>query len=208
MKLGYFIAAAFSLILFASVVLAQNSGGVKGKVRLENGDAAPGVKVTLRSGDADVASGITDKKGEFRILGIKPGSYSVVFNKPGYSSGILRRPVDVGGSVVELGDRLKLIRDDSLDAYIRGSVFDPDGRSVRGARLELWRIYSDGKSKKLKETASGEAGEFNFRLSPDSAKYRITVKVDRAEPDAREVTVDGAEIYRLVPFTLKPAVKN
>lgn len=207
MKPSYFIAAIFSLILFAPIALAQ-SGGVRGKVKFENGSGAAGVKVSVREGDEhEVASAVTDKKGEFQILGIKPGTYSVVFVKSGYSTGTLKRKVQITTIAVDLGDRLVLKVDPAIFAYVRGSVFDPDGRSVQGAQITLFRIYTDGKTKKIKDTATGESGEFVFRLPPDAANYRVTVKVDRAEPDARDVLVDGAEIYRMVPFNLKPVAK-
>ncbi len=207
MKPSYFIAAVFSLILFTPIALAQ-SGGVRGKVKLENGSGAAGVKVSVRLGEEDeVASVLTNKKGEFQILGIKPGTYSVVFVKAGYSTGTLKRKVEITNIAVDLGERLVINVDPAIFAYVRGSVFDPAGRSVQGARVELYRIYTDGKTKKIDTKATGESGEYVFRLSPDAANYRVMVKVDRAEPDARDVLVDGAEIYRMVPFNLKPVAK-
>jgi hypothetical protein len=210
MKLWYFIAATFSLILFAPLAFAQ-SGGVRGKVKFENGSGAGGVKVSVRAGESaedEVAAAVTDSKGNFQILGIKPGTYSVVFTKSSYSTGTLKRKIEISTITVDLGDRLVLKQDPAIFAYIRGSVFDPDGRSVQGAHVELYRIFTDGKTKKIKDTDTGESGEFAFRLPPDAANYRVTVKVNRAEPDAKDVLVDGAEIYRLVPFNLRPVVKN
>lgn len=210
MRPKHFIVAVFALILFAAAALAQ-SGGVRGKVKFENGSGAGGVKVSVRTGESaadEVAGAITDSKGNFQILGIKPGTYSVVFTKSGYSTGTLKRKVDISIIAVDLGDKLVLKVDPTIFAYVRGSVFDPNGRSVQGARIELYRIYTDGKLKKIKEVYSGEAGDFNFKLPPDAANYRVTVKVDRAEPDAKDVQVDGAEIYRLVPFNLRPVAKN
>ena len=207
MKFGYFFIALIGLILSGSTALAQD-GSIKGKVKLENGGAASAVTVTVRIGEEDVASAVTDKKGEFVISGLKPGSYSVSFRKSGYNSGILRRKVTVGHGVVELGDRLVLQVDQTLFAYVRGSVFDPVGRSVQGAKVELWRLYTDGKAKRIKETYSGESGEFVFKLPADVTNYRVKVLVERAEPDERDVTVDGAEIYRLVPFNLRPKAKS
>ncbi|MEO6392680.1 MAG: carboxypeptidase-like regulatory domain-containing protein [Pyrinomonadaceae bacterium] len=207
MKFGYFFAVIIGLILSGSTALAQD-GSIKGKVKLEGGGGASAVTVTVRLGEEDVASAVTGKNGEFVIGGLKPGSYSVTFRKSGYNSGILRKKVTVNHGIVELGDRLVLQIDPTLFAYVRGSVFDPVGRSVPGAKVELWRLYTDGKAKKVKETVSGESGEFNFKLPADVANYRVKVQVERAEPDERDVTVDGAEIYRLVPFNLKPKAKS
>jgi hypothetical protein len=207
MKIKYVIGITFVLLYCALPAFAQE-GGIRGKVRLENGRDGTGVKISVRSGETEVASATTDKNGEFRVTGLRPGSYSVIFEKSGYNKGTLRKKVDVGSFVVELPDHLILKIDPSIFAYVRGSVFDPDGRSVAGASVELWRTFPDGKTKKVKDTQTGESGEFVFRLSPDAADYLVKVKVDRAEPDAKTVQVDGAEIYRLVPFVLKPAAKS
>ena len=53
---------------------------------------------------------------------------------------------------------------------------------------------------------TGETGEFVFRLSPETAKYRVTVKADGAQPASKDVEVDSAAVYR-VALTLKPQPK-
>jgi hypothetical protein len=72
--------------------------------------------------------------------------------------------------------------DEGSIAFIRGSVFNEAGRSVPGVRVELSRILSDTSVDKLDSRITGETGEFVFRLPPDAAKYRVTLKADGAEP--------------------------
>jgi hypothetical protein len=109
---------------------------------------------------------------------------------------------------VRSGDVIKLTRlvmavDQGSLAIVRGSVFDTVGRSVRGAKVEIARVSGDS-AKKLSESISSESGEFTFRLPPGAASYRVTVRIDGAQPASKDLSVDGAQIYR-VAVTLKPA---
>lgn len=192
--------------LVASIaVLAQSSGkgNIKGKVRNENGDGISGVSVTVLRGDDEIASTTTDKKGEFRFEGIAEGTYRLTFQKPSLRLGNLRDVKVRSGKTTELVDRLILLPDEGTFAFIRGSVFDPNGRSVQGAKIELAKIYSDGSTKKIRESSTSVDGQFAFRLSPDTAKYRVTVKLSGTETTSKDVDVDGAEIYRIA-VTLEP----
>ena len=193
-------------ILFASIaVTAQNSkkGGIKGKVRDENGNGIPGVEVTLLRGDDEISATTSDKKGEFKLEGIEEGIYRLTFRKTGLRLGSLRDVKIRANKITELVDRLILLPDEGTYAFIRGSVFDPNGRSVQGAKIELARIFSDGSTKKIKEGSSAVDGQFAFRLLPDKAKYRVTVKLEGAETVSKDVDVDGAEIYR-IDVTVEP----
>ncbi len=42
-----------------------------------------------------------------------------------------------------------------------------------------------------------ETGSFVFRLTPNVAKYRVTVKPNRADPVSQDVEIDGAAVYRV-----------
>jgi len=42
-----------------------------------------------------------------------------------------------------------------------------------------------------------------FRLSPDLAKYRVSVKPAGADPIVKDVDIDGAAVYR-VALSLPP----
>jgi hypothetical protein len=193
-------------ILFSSVAVAAqsaNKGGIKGKVRDENGNGIPGVAVTVLRNDDEIASATSDKKGEFKIEGIEEGIYRLTFRKTGLRLGGLRDVKVRANKTTELVDRLILLPDEGAFAFIRGSVFDPNGRSVQGAKIELARIFSDGSTKKIKEGSSAVDGQFSFRLLPDKAKYRVTVKLQGAETVSKDVDVDGAEIYRIA-VTLEP----
>jgi len=194
---------ALFLLLVPVAVQAQSKGSIKGKVRDENRDKLQGVTITLFKDDKEITSTTTDKNGEFRFDGIDEGVYRMTFRKPGLKLGTFSNIKVKSGKETELVDRLILEKDDSTFAFIRGSVFGPDDRSVQGAKIELFRVFSDGSTKKLKESHSGEDGQFVFRLSGDAAKYRVVVKISGAETTSKDVDVDGAEIYRIA-VTLQP----
>jgi hypothetical protein len=86
-------------------------------------------------------------------------------------------------------------------------VFDAAGRSLPNARVEIARVGADGSLKKLDSRVTNGFGQFSFKLSPDTARYRLTAKADGMEATTQDVEVDGAAIYRAA-FSLKPAQKK
>ncbi|MBZ5686045.1 MAG: TonB family protein [Acidobacteriia bacterium] len=83
-----------------------------------------------------------------------------------------------------------------LGQSISGVVYDPDGYVVQNARVLLMRDYS-----KLKETKSGEAGEFAFPgLEP--GMYQLQVKQERLSLFQQTVVVGKEEkrVYAVLPL--------
>lgn len=200
-------AAVAVLLIFSCASLAQDktTGAIKGKVRVEKGSPS-GVAVILRQGEREVTRTTTDKKGDFVIARVAPGVYGVTLRKPGLSVGSIE-PVEVkAGKTRTLGDHLVLSVDEGSIAFIRGSVFTEGGRSVPGVRVELARIVDQNSTQKIDFRITGETGEFVFRLPPETAKYRLTMKAEGLEPASKDVEVDSAAVYR-VAFTAKPVPK-
>jgi len=180
-------------------------GGIKGKVRVEVGSPS-GVTVVLRKGDREINQVTTDKNGEFSISSLPAGVYGLTFRKPGLSIGTIENIEVKAGKVRTLGDRLVLTIDEGSIAFIRGSVFTAEGRSVPNAEVELAKINTDGSAKKIDGRLTTETGSFVFRLSPEAAKYRLTLKSKTSEPVTKDVEVDGAAVYR-VALSSKPVPK-
>ena len=185
-------------VAFAGVALGQDKslGAIKGKVRVETGTPA-GVTVVVRRGDTEVTRSTTDKNGDFLVSKLTPGKYGVTFRKPGLSIGSLEDIEVKAGKTRSLGDRLVLTIDEGSIAFLSGSVFNPAGRSVANAKVELSRILEDGSTKKIDSRITTETGSFKFRLSPDPGKYRVSVKADGSEPVTKDVEIDGAAVYRV-----------
>jgi hypothetical protein len=98
---------------------------------------------------------------------------------------------------------LILTIDEGSIAFLSGSVFTAEGRSVANAKVELARILEDGTTKKIDSRVTTETGSFKFRLSPELGKYRVSVKRDGVEPVTKDVEIDGAAVYR-VALSLPP----
>jgi len=194
---------ALTLVLSGIAVGQDKSlGAIKGKVRVESGTPF-GVTVVVRRGDAEVTRSTTDKNGDFTVSRLTPGKYGLTFRKPGLSIGTIEDVEVKAGKTRSLGDRLVLTIDEGSIAFLSGSVFNAEGRSVPNAKVELSRILEDGTTKKIDGRITTETGSFKFRLSPEAAKYRVSVKVEGAEPVTKDVEIDGAAVYR-VALSLPP----
>lgn len=206
MNLTRSISAATLLLMLAFACPGQDKpGAIKGKIRVEKGTPA-GAAVILRQGDREITRTTTDKKGEFLIARVAPGVYGLTVRKPGLAVGSIENVEVRAGKTRSLGDHLVLSVDEGSIAFIRGSVFNEGGRSVPGVRVELARIIDEQSTEKLDARVTGETGEFVFRLPPEAAKYRLTMKANGAQLDSKDVSVDGPAVYR-VALTFKSVPK-
>ena len=189
---------------FCAAALAQDTGGVKGRVRTTRGDGISGVTITARLNGEDVKSVTSDSDGRFEMRELKTGLYNIVFTKSGYSSG-LKYDVEVKkGKTGDLGDHLILTVDQGTQVIIKGSVFDENGRSVPGVEVKIERISASGATQKIGGVYTNVSGEFTFRQPEGAAKFRVTASTKRATT-SKEIEVSSAAIYRLA-LTLE--VKN
>ena len=178
------------------------TGGVKGKVKVDAGHAAGNVQILVQRGEDEVARAETDAKGNYELSGLAPGIYTLTFRKAGLKTAQHREVEVRAGKVKSLGDKVFLPVDEGAIAFVRGSVFDEVGRSVRGAQVEIARIGADGATRKLDGRVTNETGAFSFRLLPDAARYRVTARAN-GRAAAKDVEVEGAMVYR-VALSLKP----
>ena len=197
-----FMVAVMLFSATASIAQDKTLGRIKGKVRVETGTPA-GVTVVVRRGETEVTRSTTNKDGDFLVSKLTPGLYGLTFRKPGLSIGSIEDVEVKAGKTRSLGDRLVLTIDEGSIAFLSGSVFNADGRSVANAKVELLRILEDGTTKKIDARITTETGSFKFRLSPEPGKYRVSVKPDGAEPVTKDVEIDGAAVYR-VALNLPP----
>lgn len=192
------------LVAVASFAQDKSTATIKGKVKVEQGSPS-GVSVILLQGDREVTRVATDRKGEFTLAHVSPGLYSVTFRKPGLAVGSIPN-LDLKGGQKRVLHDLVLGIDEGSIAFLRGSVFSESGRSVPGVRVELARVVAENTVQKIDARVTGETGEFVFRLSPETAKYRVTVKADGAQPVSKDIEIDSAAVYR-VALTLKSVPK-
>jgi hypothetical protein len=190
-----FLSVFLLLVPFAAAAQDKNTGALKGKVKVEKGSPAA-VTIVLRQGDREISRVSTDKKGDFLISRITPGIYGLTCRKPGLAVATFENLEVKSGKTRALGHDVFLAIDEGSIAFIRGSVFTEDGRSVPNVRVELARVVSDDQVEKLDARVTGETGEFVFRVPPEVAKYRLTLKADGAESAFKDVVVDGAAVFR------------
>src|SRR5881397_949404 len=100
---------AFTLLLMAAVLLvfvpaiagAQAGAALTGVVTDTSGAVLPGVTVEARSPGLieQVRSSVTDETGRYRIVDLRPGTYSVTFTLPGFAT-VLREGIELSGTFV------------------------------------------------------------------------------------------------------------
>lgn len=184
--------AAYCLPLTAH---AQSTGGVKGKVRSMAGSSIAGATVTARRDSQDIKSATSGSKGEFVLNGLEMGTYNIVFDAKGYSSGIKYRVEVKANKIQDLGDKLILQTDRGSRVIVQGTVFYSDGTSVAGVEVKVERVNADGSTRKIGTTTTSESGEFGFNQPDAAAKFRMTVKY-KDTATVKEIEVQSAAIYR------------
>ena len=194
MKIFKQTAMALFLLALTTLAASAQTGGVKGKVRNMKGKAIEGATVTARLKGEDVKSVKSDAKGNFELTGLNPGVYNFVFEKSGYGAGVKYNVEIKSGGITSLGDNLALMQDQGTVVILNASVFNQDGRSITGARVEVARINEDGSTKKIATGFTNVSGEFGLRQPEGTAKFRVTAFF-KGVSASKEISVDSAGRY-------------
>src|SRR6266513_187664 len=90
--------AVLTLVLLPSTVLAQAE--ITGVIKDTSGAVLPGVTVEAASPALieRVRSAVTDTTGQYRIIDLRPGTYSVKVTLPGFTS-VQRDGIELTGSI-------------------------------------------------------------------------------------------------------------
>ncbi len=193
-----FLTLTFVLLSLSLAAFAQ-SGGVKGKVRVESNDKGlGGVEITAEQEGKVLKTASSAANGDFYIQGLADGIYTLTFDKDGYSKSGLRFEVKKG-KITDLSNRRLGMRvDQGTMVIVQGTVFDQDGFSLPGARVAIERLTSGNVWEKIKAIYSSEDGEFLFRFPSNTpTTYRVTVSYKDTPPQTKERPTDFAGIYRL-----------
>ena len=83
---AFVIALSLGLLLLPAAASAQSS--IAGVVKDTSGAVLPGVQVDVRSPALieQVRTAITDSQGVFRVIDLRPGTYTVTFTLQGFST--------------------------------------------------------------------------------------------------------------------------
>src|SRR5262245_14629303 len=90
------LVAGLGVLLFESTARAQTIAGI---VKDESGAIMPGVTVEVSSPALieKVRSATTDGGGQYRVVNLSPGVYSVTFTLPGFNA-VRREGIELSGS--------------------------------------------------------------------------------------------------------------
>jgi hypothetical protein len=187
--------AALSALLLIFPALAQETGSIKGKVRTQRGDGIGGVTVTVRQDGKDLKSVKTDNDGKFQMSALRTGIYNVVFEKNGYSGGVLYDVEVRRKKTNNLGDRLVLTVDQGTLVILEASVFNQNGYVLPGARVIVEELGEGGKLTEVADGYSSGDGDVIFRFREKTTTYRITATL-RGRSAFKDVPVSSPAIYR------------
>jgi hypothetical protein len=105
--------AAVVFLLSSRAADAQlQTGNLFGTILSDQGDVLPGVTVTLTGGGAPQVQ-VTNSQGQFRFLGLGPGSYALKAELEGFST------VDYPNVAINIG------RNTSVDVTLSAEVVSP-----------------------------------------------------------------------------------
>ncbi len=191
--ISYRIATVLGVLLlcFTSVAYGQTqTGNVFGMVSDTQGGALPGVGVTLTGGGAPQTQ-LTDEVGQFRFLGLSPGTYRIEAALDGYST-VIYETVNVAvgrNTTLELGMQAAI--EDVITVTSESPLLD-SRKITAGAtisKMELEKIPSARDPWVVLQTTPGvrvdrvnvggnESGQQSGYVGPGSADTDSTWSVD------------------------------
>src|SRR5437667_277089 len=92
---------AILLLFMAAIAAAQTGAAVTGVVADTSGAVLPGVTVEAKSPALieQLRSAVTDEGGRYRIVDLRPGTYTVTFNLPGFTT-VTREGIELSGTFI------------------------------------------------------------------------------------------------------------
>ncbi len=209
-RIALVCAVVCTLVLIFTVNLsAQDSrGGVAGTVTDSSGGVLPGVTITVKNVETNVASNaVTDGKGFYQVRYLNSGTYSVEAQLEGF------KPVLRKGIVVHIGDSVRIdfkMELGGISEVIQVTASAPllDTRSgVTGQVIDSTQIerlpLADGTAYMLTRLAPGlsDASDLHFDRPMDNAG--LSGIIANGAMGGNEFTMDGAP-NRVSPNTTAP----
>jgi hypothetical protein len=189
------LSLTLAILMLSVTAFGQNTGSIKGKVKTTKGKSIDAVKVTVRQDGSNLKTVSTSRNGQFVISGLSPGKYNLVFEKSGFSGGVLY-DVEVRARKTRNIKKLIVMRvDQSTLVLIEASVFSKTGFSVYGAKVKVEAIANDGTSKVVGDGITSRDGDVLFRFPEGVTRYRVTAKVRKMKA-SKIIEIEGPALYR------------
>jgi hypothetical protein len=179
------------LLLLPSAAAAQFAGAITGVAKDASGGVLPGVTVEAASPALieKVRSVVTDATGQYRIVDLRPGTYSVTFTLPGFST-VKREGIEITGTFVATvnGDLKVGALEETITVTGETPIVDvqsvkaqqtvsndvlraiPSSRSAGGIQALIPGLSSDGDSGGI-TGGGGSAGSIHGGRGSDSRTY-------------------------------------
>jgi hypothetical protein len=122
--------AAWGLVLLPSMTWAQAS--IAGVVRDSSGSVLPGATVEVSSPALieKVRTAVSDNTGQYRVIDLRPGTYSVVFSLPGFNQ-FRRDGIELTGALTATVNGDLRVGDLQETVTVKGETPIVDVQSVR-----------------------------------------------------------------------------
>ncbi len=206
-----FLLVLLPLVLTAQTVLQPGvPGTVEGRVtNAVTGEPINGATVNLYSvngrGAAAVQpqSGSSQSDGVFHFDSVPQGSYLVVSQASGFSSGrgySPRQRITVGSGQQVTGVFIQL----SPQGSISGKVLDEEGKPLGHARVQTYSTYTNRGKLQLRRnrsTTTNEAGEYTLSKL-DSGRYFVSAEYQGGEKE-KEAAESAAGAESIVPVLVR-----
>lgn len=146
-------------ILGTAMGFAQQNASVKGKVLTNDGEAAENVTVSIPTLNL---TALTDAYGEYQIINIKPGSYTLKTSSPRHSSQEKNLTL-IDGDVLYINFTVKVTSEkekekvkptDNSEIFIENAIEEPDDTLTNKYTKELSEYVSRTKLRKVENPQS------------------------------------------------------
>jgi hypothetical protein len=195
----------------------QPPGAVQGRVtNALTGDAIAGASIRLipvgkREGSGKDQNATSQNDGSFSVENVSPGTYFVYATQTGFAANARG-----GGRITFNIEPSQLLTDVALQltpiGIIHGTVVDPDGHPVPGARVEAFATYSlrgRAQLRRVAETTTDEQGRYTLKAQ-NAGQYYLAAESENtsAERKPEGEQKDPAETNLQLVRTFYPQALN
>ena len=193
------LASVLALLVLVPLAAAAQEfrGGVRGTIADATGGVLPGVTVTVTNADTKIAqTAITDEKGQFEVLYLNPGTYTITVELSGFKTVIKT------GNEIRVGDVLRMdvqLQAGGVSETIQVTAETPllnTTTGISGTTIDSKQIaelpLGDGTAYMLTRLAPGIADSSDLHFARPADNGNLAGIVANGAQGGNEFTIDGA----------------